>query len=370
MKIQKMKAIESVRTIDGDHTPYAGFAFDDDNDDDGTEYDESEEEVDRPPPPPERKKTSKKEAPIRNWRKKYNTIMKLRTELKKDDDDDDDASSRDGSIRDMTIESRDSSGYGSFRFDDTLKSSDSRVRVDTTMEIPEKKKSMTNMVTSDVNSTYGSFKFDDTLKSSDSRVRVDTTIEIPEKKKSMTNMVTRTTSDVNSTYGSFKFDDTLNSKDVSLVSKLRNLVERMDFMEKSVMVRLDRIEKRLTRLEEEKNNTENEDEDQQREIAIEQQKTNSVIKMKLRKVMKKKKRSTKRKKKKNKKSTGEIRVHATVRASKKIYSTDPKTHLHAKAGDEFQVLRVHKDEGKLFVMNKRTWKKGFIPHEDSLDVIS
>ena len=101
---------------------------------------------------------------------------------------------------------------------------------------------------------------------------MDTTIEIPEKKKSMTNMVTRTTSDVNSTYGSFKFDDTLNSKDVSLVSKLRNLVERMDFMEKSVMVRLDRIEKRLTRLEEEKNNTENEDEDQQREIAIEQQK--------------------------------------------------------------------------------------------------
>ena len=136
------------------------------------------------------------------------------------------------------------------------------------------------------------------------------------------------------------------------------------------MVRLDRIEKRLTRLEEEKNNTENEDEDQQREIAIEQQKTNSVIKMKLRKVMKKKKRSTKRKKKKKKKSTGEIRVHATVRASKKIYSTDPKTHLHAKAGDEFQVLRIHKDEGKLFVMNKRTWKKGYIPHEDSLNVIS
>ena len=47
--------------------------------------------------------------------------------------------------------------------------------------------------------------------------------------------------------------------------------------------------------------------------------------------------------------------------SKKIYSTDPKTHLHAKAGDEFQVLRIHKDEGKLFVMNKRTWKKGYIP---------
>ena len=69
-----------------------------------------------------------------------------------------------------------------------------------------------------------------------------------EKKKSMTKLVPRTnTSDVNSTYGSFQFDDTLKLKDVSLVSKLRDLVERMDFMEKSVMVRLDRIEKRLTR---------------------------------------------------------------------------------------------------------------------------
>ena len=205
-----MKAIESVATIDG---PYAGFAFDDgEEDDDGTEYDESEEEEEQRPPAPERKQQPKKEAPIRNWRKKYNTIMQRRTELRNDDDEDDDVSSLDRSTRDMTIESRDSSGYGSFRFDDTLNSSASRDRV-------------------------------------------DTTIEIPEKKKSMTKLVPRTnTSDVNSTYGSFQFDDTLKSKDVSLVSKLRDLVERMDFMEKSVMVRLDRIEKRLTRLEEEKDN--------------------------------------------------------------------------------------------------------------------
>ena len=127
------------------------------------------------------------------------------------------------------------------------------------------------------------------------------------------------------------------------------------------MVRLDRIEKRLTRLEEEKDNGENEDEDQQKGDVVVQEKADavvqppkvkSVVKQKLRKVIKKKKRSAKRKKKK--KGSGEIRVHATVRASKKIYSSDPKTHLHAKAGDEFQVLRIHKDEGKLFVMNKRT----------------
>ena len=121
---------------------------------------------------------------------------------------------------------------------------------------------------------------------------MDTTIEIPEKKKSMSKLVPRTnTSDVNSTYGSFQFDDTLKSKDVSLVSKLRDLVERMDFMEKSVMVRLDRIEKRLTRLEEEKDNGEKEVVvvQQKEDAVVQPPKVKSVVKQKLRKVIKKKK---------------------------------------------------------------------------------
>jgi len=224
---------------------------------------------------------------------------------------------------------------------------------------------------------YGSFRFGDSLKVS--RDRTDTTIEttnqttesnqvVESNTKKNTTTIQSSGSSRKDTYGSFQFDDTLKSKDISLVSKLRDLVERMDFMEKSVMVRLDRIENRLKRLEDGEDDDEEEKEENNNEddAVFDEKERIEVLKKEIKKKLKNKK---KRKKKKKSLRRNKIRVSSTVRASRKIQSSDPETHLHAKAGDEFQVLRIHKDEGKLFVMNKRTWKKGLIPHEESLELI-
>ena len=256
-------------------------------------------------------------------------MLKLRNQQQVDDDG--------SSQYNDTMDSRDSStagtAYGSFRFGDSLKVS--RDRTDTTIET-------TNQTTESNQVVESNTKKNTTIQSSGSS-RKDT-------------------------YGSFQFDDTLKSKDISLVSKLRDLVERMDFMEKSVMVRLDRIENRLKRLEDGEDEEEEEKEENNNEddAVFDEKERIEVLKKEIKKKLKNKK---KRKKKKKSLRRNKIRVSSTVRASRKIQSSDPETHLHAKAGDEFQVLRIHKDEGKLFVMNKRTWKKGLIPHEESLELI-
>lgn len=60
-----------------------------------------------------------------------------------------------------------------------------------------------------------------------------------------------------------------------------------------------------------------------------------------------------------------IRIRSLIRAKGKITKRDT-SYLSAKLGDNFQVLRVHRQDEKIYVMNTSTWAKGFLPLDASL----
>lgn len=322
--------------------PYAGFNFDDGDVENGCDESSDEGEGDETEAvrrddagENEEVEQQKKQTPrgMRPWRKRYTEISQRRTMIQRDEAVEENVDSQNDDIEeDVSDISRSDTAnvYGSFNFENSPRSE----------------------AQSTTRSHMSSLNLSSSSSSSVHQASVGT----------MRSQISSATSTFN------------------VARQIADLVERITFLEKSVMIRLGHIEGRMdkhdAKIEQLFKSVEKKSKANERKTvrapAREPDNTPSGKRVStqvgattsMATIAKTCSSRIPRRRRKNRSrdfvsSKSDVSVHSIVRAKRKITPNKGGPHF-ANKGDKFQVLKVSGD-GTLYVMNTKTWKKAHVP---------